>query len=215
MTGEEDKRLDMNQVALIRAGGAAADVATTSLYRKHRPATLRYLARHRLAAGAEEDVYQDAFIKFLNTLDTFRGETSVASWLTLLARNAALDRLRKEKNQGTQTSWQDNLDEDDERAELSRTLWGDSTPSPDMVLERLQFEECCDRAKAMFAAKHPVCAQAMLWWCEGWSGRDIAVALGRKEAATRQFLASCKKRLKAYMAPCVEAGQTHREGDAA
>lgn len=58
-----------------------------------RPRILRYMTRlvGRLEA---EDLTQDVFIKVMNSLKSFRGESQLSTWLYRIATNTALDRLR-------------------------------------------------------------------------------------------------------------------------
>lgn len=44
------------------------------------------------------DVAQEVFLKLYHNLDSFKGESSFSSWLYRIAKNTALDFLRKEKN---------------------------------------------------------------------------------------------------------------------
>ena len=50
-----------------------------------------------------EDAAQDAFLSAYRNFDRFRGESSVSTWLYRIAVNAALMKLRKDKNKRTQT----------------------------------------------------------------------------------------------------------------
>ena len=50
-----------------------------------------------------EDVAQDAFLSAYRAFDRFRGESKITTWLYRITVNAALMRLRKEKNARTLT----------------------------------------------------------------------------------------------------------------
>ena len=56
-----------------------------------------------------EDATQDAFLSAYRNFHRFRGESSVSTWLYRIAMNAALMRLRKDKNKKllTQTGYDD------------------------------------------------------------------------------------------------------------
>ena len=47
--------------------------------------------------GEVDDVVQDVFIKFYETLDRFRGEAAVSTYLKRIAINRSLDALRRRK----------------------------------------------------------------------------------------------------------------------
>ena len=61
--------------------------------------TYRVLGNHADA----EDAAQDAFLSAYRNFYRFRGESSVSTWLYRIAVNAALMRLRKDKNKRTLT----------------------------------------------------------------------------------------------------------------
>jgi RNA polymerase sigma-70 factor (ECF subfamily) len=64
------------------------------IYETYRPRIVRYLAR--LTGEAEaEDLAQEAFVKVSRSMDEFRGDSQVLTWIYRIATNVALDRLRK------------------------------------------------------------------------------------------------------------------------
>jgi RNA polymerase sigma-70 factor (ECF subfamily) len=81
-------------VALARAGHAEAvrlivQTQNRKLYR---------VARAVLHDESEaEDVVQETYFRALSTLDRFRGDSSLATWLTRIAVNEALGRLRRRR----------------------------------------------------------------------------------------------------------------------
>ncbi|WP_411955234.1 RNA polymerase sigma factor [Alkalibacillus sp. S2W] len=56
-----------------------------------------------------EDLVQEVFIKALKGLDKFSGDSSPKTWLFSIARNVAIDEIRKQKRRGSDQ--QVNLDE--------------------------------------------------------------------------------------------------------
>ena len=60
-----------------------------------RKSVCTYLAGAGLAEPSDaEDVFMDAILRARKALDAFQGDSSFATWLTTIARNLALDRLR-------------------------------------------------------------------------------------------------------------------------
>ena len=51
-----------------------------------------------------EDVVQEAYVRAFTSLDQFRGEASLATWLTRIALNEALG--RRGESSGRRSSWQ-------------------------------------------------------------------------------------------------------------
>ena len=104
------------------------------IYEKFHPGVLRFLSR---LVGEEEaeDVAQEVFLRVDRGLESFRGESSMGTWIYRIARNAALDRLRSrpawlEGARQLRTRGSDEDPEDvmsqipDERASLERYLIG-------------------------------------------------------------------------------------------
>jgi len=56
-----------------------------------------YLLRITASVADAEDLVQDTYLKGLNKLDTFRGESSLKTWLFSIASNLAKDNLRVQK----------------------------------------------------------------------------------------------------------------------
>jgi RNA polymerase sigma-70 factor, ECF subfamily len=52
---------------------------------------------YRMASTDVEDLVQEVFIRALNSVDSFEGKANPKTWLYSIARNLALDELRKKK----------------------------------------------------------------------------------------------------------------------
>ena len=63
------------------------------IHDQFRSKILRYLA-HMVGENEAEDLTQEVFVKVSQALPTFRGESSVSTWLYKVATNTALDKLR-------------------------------------------------------------------------------------------------------------------------
>jgi len=73
------------------------------LYTQHGPAILRYL--HRLVGPKmAEDVLQDTFVQAVNHADRLDGVASSKAWLFKVAKNMAINHLRK-KNEPVDVAW--------------------------------------------------------------------------------------------------------------
>jgi RNA polymerase sigma-70 factor (ECF subfamily) len=86
----DDERL----VALARARDEAAVRAITQRYNQR----LFRIARSILRNEAEaEDVVQETYVRAITGLEHFRGDASFGTWITRIAMNEALGRLRRHK----------------------------------------------------------------------------------------------------------------------
>jgi len=111
------------------------DVPT--LYSEYYPKIVGYL--RRLVGEAEaEDVAQEAFVKVSRSLESFRGESQLSTWIYRIATNTAMDHLRKPstKRSARQTA---GAEEDDEVYEAAVV---DDAPLHDTLLIRKDMNEC-------------------------------------------------------------------------
>jgi RNA polymerase sigma-70 factor (ECF subfamily) len=84
-------------LARCRAGERAA---MGELYRQYRNEVSRNLSRVLgPGRGDLEDVLQDVFIEVFRSLQRFRGDAKLSTWLYRVCINVALQRLRKRKRQ--------------------------------------------------------------------------------------------------------------------
>jgi RNA polymerase sigma-70 factor (ECF subfamily) len=94
--GESDHQL----IARWKAGDSRA---ATLLVSRHADA----LARFAVSSGEREEVeelVQDTFVRAFGSLDAFRGESSLRTWLFTIERRLMLDRRRAEKRQRAMVS---------------------------------------------------------------------------------------------------------------
>jgi RNA polymerase sigma-70 factor (ECF subfamily) len=81
---------EADDVARAIAGDAAA---FERLYRTHVPRILA-LARRMAGADSADELAQDIFVRAWQKLGSFRGESSLATWLHRLAVNVIVERFR-------------------------------------------------------------------------------------------------------------------------
>ena len=85
----------VSDAALVRAARLGDDDAFSELVDRYGPGMLRYA--RRLVAGSEADAaeaVQEAFISAWKSLDSFRGESSLKTWLFRLVHRRAVDLIR-------------------------------------------------------------------------------------------------------------------------
>jgi RNA polymerase sigma-70 factor, ECF subfamily len=84
-----------SDAALVRAARLGDELAFGELVDRHGPDMLRYA--RRLVGGSEADageVVQEAFISAWKSLDGFRGDSSLRTWLFRLVHRRAVDLIR-------------------------------------------------------------------------------------------------------------------------
>lgn len=89
-----DGRRDEELVALARQGG---ENAIRALIKRNNQRLFR-VARAIMRNDAEaEDVVQEAYVRAFTRLDSFKGDAMFSTWLTKIALNEALTRIRKRR----------------------------------------------------------------------------------------------------------------------
>jgi RNA polymerase sigma-70 factor (ECF subfamily) len=89
LTGRDDS-LDSS---LIKRWKEGDERAATALVERHATALARYVGSLGERDGAEE-VVQDTFVRAFASLDSFRGDSSLRTWLFTIARRLLADRRR-------------------------------------------------------------------------------------------------------------------------
>lgn len=86
---------DPSDLELVARWKSGDERAATALVERHAPALARYAA----SLGARDDVeelVQDTFVRAFGAIDTFRGDSSMRTWLFTIERRLLLDRARGE-----------------------------------------------------------------------------------------------------------------------
>src|SRR6267143_4352322 len=98
MTPSREARPDETDMELIKRWKAGDGRAATQLVGRHSQA----LARFAASVGEREEIeelVQDTFVRAFASRDSFRGESSVRTWLFTIERRLMLDRRRAEKRE--------------------------------------------------------------------------------------------------------------------
>jgi RNA polymerase sigma-70 factor (ECF subfamily) len=89
LTGRDDP-LDSTLIQRWKEGD---ERAATALVERHATALARYIGSLGERDSADE-VVQDTFVRAFSSLDTFRGDSSLRTWLFTIARRLVVDRRR-------------------------------------------------------------------------------------------------------------------------
>ncbi len=142
--------------------------------------------------GEVDDIVQEAFIRFYQTLDRFRGEATVSTYLKRIAINRALDALRRRKRL------------------LSRFRSRDDETygSPEPSIEEEGNLEARERARLVHQAidalppKHR--AVVVLRLIEGYSTEETAEMLGIPYGTVLSRLSRAHTKLKELLTPYIQ-----------
>lgn len=177
--GQLDDATDLDLVARWTAGDQRA---ATLLVGRHADAVARFVAslgvRHDV-----DDVVQDAFVRAFASIDGFRGESSLRTWLFTIARRLVLDRRRADRRRGEQVEVRDG----DVRTEFD-------------PLDSVVAAETERRMRQAVARLTPTQREVfVLRVGEGMSYREIAETVGTTEGAARVHYHNAMRSIKEFL----------------
>jgi len=171
-------------VARCRAGDGAAFEA---IYARH--AGRVYSLAYRMVGAAEaEDLVQDIFLLAHRKLASFRGDSSLGTWLYRMATNHCLDVLRS--RQARMSERTSSLDAPDAFEPAAPPLSAVSPLDLDRAIQSLP----------------PACRAAfVLHDVEGFGHQEIGTALGISEGTSKSQVHKARLRIRAYLQRAVSA----------
>ena len=174
-----DEPTDLDLIARWKAGDQRA---ATLLVGRHAAAVGRF-AR---SVGAREDVQevvQDTFVRAFASLESFRGDSSLRTWLFTIARRLLLDMRRSERRRGEQVEVQ----EEDASTEYD-------------ALDSVVAEETRKRMHIAVARLSKTQREVfVLRVSEGMSYKEIADAAGTTEGAARVHYHNAMRAIKEFL----------------
>lgn len=182
-TGEE---------ALLSRARDGDQAACRALVERHE-ATIAAVVQGMLGSGDEaDDVGQETFIRFFRSLDRFRGEASVRTYLQRIAINLSLNAIKR-RQRGLRRFLR--LDDSEEAQSAPSVRPADS-------VERQETGAMVQAALAELSPLHrPVVVLRMI---EGYSTRETADLLGVPEGTVLSRLARAMSRLEELLGPAAK-----------
>lgn len=129
-----------------------------------------------------EDVTQQTFLSLIEHVDSFRGESSVATWILRIATNHALKVLRKRRGLPT-VAWEESADEDSYSTLPHPEFIARWSATPETLVQQAEVREQIQSALTTLDEKYRVVF--VLRDIEGLSVRETAESLELTEAAVK------------------------------
>ena len=165
ISGSQSEDTDRELIERWKAGDSRA---ATLLVGRHADA----LARFAVSSGERseiEELVQDTFVRAFASMDSFRGESSLRTWLFTIERRLMLDRRRSEHRQRAMVPVEP----------------GDAVTEYD-ALDALVAAEAESKVRRAVDALSPMQREVFTLRVEqGMSYRDIAEVVGTTEGAAR------------------------------
>ena len=137
-----------------------------------------------------EDVLQESFLKAYEHLDSFQGQSKFYTWLTRIAVNESLMKLRKRKSDRS-VSLDENIETDEEPIVREIAVWEDT---PEQRYSQEEMREILD--KAIEGLKPIFRTVFILRDVEEMSTEETAEALGLSIAAVKSRLLRARLQLR-------------------
>ncbi|WP_334146829.1 RNA polymerase sigma factor [Hyphomicrobium sp.] len=153
------------------------------------------VARSVVGNDAEaEDVLQDAYVRAFSALNGYRGEASLATWLTRIVVNEALQRLRHHKTHQLEAKAPGDL-----QALAEVIPFPLHAPLPDPEITMAQREICVLVEQAIDALPQEFRTVLVARTIEGMSTEETADAFGLKAETVKTRLHRARQMLRAVL----------------
>ena len=176
-------RADEADVARARAGDTAAFAA---LVRRHQDRVFGFILRMLDTRDEAMELTQDVFVKAWPALPGWRPEARFSTWLLQIARNAALDQLRRRRLIQF-APLDDGMDV------------ADTAPGPEARYASRQRQALLENALQQIAAEHREIL--LLREVEDLSYGELAAVLGIAEGTVKSRLARARAALLEHFRP--------------
>ncbi|MGE9290632.1 MAG: RNA polymerase sigma factor [Puniceicoccales bacterium] len=105
------------------------------LMKRHKEAVFRFAFRYLDNEADSAEVAEETFFKVYQNADRFRPRATAKTWIFSIARNLAIDRLRKKKTRGTPLSLQSPISSQDSASLSLADRTSTDAPSPSQKLQ--------------------------------------------------------------------------------
>ena len=168
---DESTLATLNDAELVEKYRAGAEKAFTILVQRHTGAVYSFVARYVGGGSEAEDIVQDVFVKVWKHLGRFDIQRNFRTWIFTIAKNTALDWLKKKK-----AITFSELHTHDDTTLFEETLAADE-PLPSDVFDTSRSQEELSTALSTLSADYR--AVILLRLDSQLTFREIAEALGK------------------------------------
>lgn len=186
-----DETSDVDLIARARAGD---DRAFGALVERHQGAVAATVIGMLGRGDDADDVGQETFIRFHRSLDRFRGESSLKTYLVHIAMNLSINALKRRRRSLLRF-----VSGDEHDVDLPEPRIG-----PDGDVDANELQVVVQRAVARLGEKHR--AVVVLRLFQDCSTRETAQILGVPEGTVLSRLSRAMKDLEAQLEPYVRSG---------
>ena len=184
-------RVPVPDLSLVERCRANDETAFNEVVTRYKAKVYNYIYRMTGSSDDAEDLTQEVFIRMYTSIDSFRSQSSLNTWLFRIASNLCVDRFRRGKNRTAAYS----LDEPVLGGETEgRHEVPDTTYEPHRLLENVEMAEQIQHALAQLPEK--LRATLILHDVEGMPYEEIAQVVGCPLGTVKSRLFNARMQLR-------------------
>ncbi len=183
---------DDTLISMIRAGGSARDQAWGHIYDRNVRWMKGFLINRGCNISDVDDLIQQTFINADRGIRNFQRRSKLDTWIRSIAENVLKGQYRRSKL----------VNEEELTEEISNSV----ASNDDDHRDKLDFQRCVAQGMAKFAREDDPDRAFVIekFSLDGWTYRDVAQMLGKKESAAKDYAFRARARLMPYIERCME-----------
>lgn len=162
------------------------------VFQEYQRPIYNYLLRMTQNQAEAEDLAQETFIRVHRGLPSFRGESSLSTWIYRIATNTAFDHFRR-----ASTRKEKKTVSLEETQDAGGGIPDGRTPSPELVADQAEMSECVHRFIRELPPNYR--AAIILSDLQGLKNREIAEVLDVSLETVKIRLHRARKKLRAAL----------------
>ena len=182
-------RMPLTDLSLVERCRANDDAAFSEVVARYKAKIYNYVYRMTGSSEDAEDLTQEVFIRMYTSIDSFRGQSSLNTWLFRIAGNLCIDRFRRAKNRAPAYSLDEPVGDAAQTQEIA-----DHTYEPHRLLESGEMAEQIQQALSRLPEK--LRAALLLHDIEGMPYEEIAQIVGCPLGTVKSRLFNARMQLR-------------------
>jgi RNA polymerase sigma-70 factor (ECF subfamily) len=196
VTVERQRESDSDSETLLVRAAKEGDVAAfEELVTRHTALAFRVAMHIMISREDAEEVVQDTFLKAFSHLQCFEERARFSTWITRIAVNTALMKIRSLRRVQTIS-----LDQDTKEGILFIDTVADWKPNPDQLYSQGELRNILQRALDLLPHGNRVVF--LLRDVEGMSTEETAEMLGLSTSNVKARLLRARLKLREHLNPC-------------
>lgn len=145
---DESKALDyQSDEVLVYLYNRGSNAAFEILYERHKGNLYNFICRIVQDPGMAEDIFQEVFIRIINSSASFKMKSKFTTWAYTIARNLCIDHIRKRNRTDAKIIVEKDLDKENRVSLVERVADSSLTPEDNVSSSeiRIYIDEALSR----------------------------------------------------------------------